>query len=49
MRSDGCASYAMRVLCIQAMFSYTTMFSIHGDIVFADRAEQASHRISSFP
>ena len=28
---------------VEAMFSYTTMFSIHGDVVFADRAEQIAY------
>lgn len=28
---------------VEAMFSYTTMFSIHGDLKFADRAEKIAY------
>jgi len=28
---------------VEAMFSYTTMFSVHGDVRFADRAERISY------
>ena len=28
---------------VEAMFSYTTMFSVHGDLTFADRAERIAY------
>ena len=28
---------------VEAMFSYNTMFSVHGDVAFADRAERIAY------